>query len=768
MKKNDRNYWLNAWFYALVALGLAWVFDQWIFTILTIPLDGVESHWLLKLSLVGTVIVFGYRLKYSLIFIGVVAVLLAFTALVLPTTFGQWWQWLELLIQNYRISLYWIFYETGVLSLIPELTPLLIQCTTLLLGILLTFVLSNGWLTLVLIGIPMFYFPIILMHPYWLVVVLIGLSLALTLLFKPRIGRLHQQPINLITMVSISLVLALLTYHVSNWLGPEPFYNSWLNQWLTQDSRFDLVDQLDDPFSLFHAGYYGSDRRIGGPVSVNHEVALTVLAEYSLPSIYLRGPVYTEFSDNRWRYSLRNVLNTFQDIDEIESFGPDYFEDHQASVFGYGERDFNRTFTRLIVLPNFDRLQMVFHGGQPIQLAHLDDETDHQFHYTSFGEIYATPALNRSGYLTIGTFYESFNRDHVALDGKIAAAGYPQQERYKALLDQYDPVLSELVYAQAPPDLSRVLAIVDHFNQNYRYTLEVSPIPFGQAFVETFLRDKEGYCVYYGSLLTLLLQDMGFNARYVEGYVVPEGSGMSTSFTSARVVTNSSAHAWTELYIEDIGWYPLDATPSSHLSYLSTYQRPDLPGPQPQTPTETDPIDETSPETPIPAETETNDIETGPESGPNEPITHGIWQPFLISLFLVGLIAVGFERVQSYRHRLDLTYLRSYQKKSRHDLVRWIWKDILTIAGYDLDLSEKSLTMSQIFGLITDKYYLHDRYLLEPAQRVLLEIHFSNHRIDETDFERFIEFYRSVQRRHQRLSHSLLYFIRRLFGGPHL
>ena len=94
---------------------------------------------------------------------------------------------------------------------------------------------------------------------------------------------------------------------------------------------------------------------------------------------------------------------------------------------------------------------------------------------------------------------------------------------------------------------------------------------------------KRGYCAHFATAATLLLRSYGIPARYVEGYVIDQ-SNISESgriaeyeyndfFSGENPIENShvisveipdgNAHAWTEVYIENFGWIPVDMTPPS-------------------------------------------------------------------------------------------------------------------------------------------------------------------------------------------------------------
>lgn len=127
-------------------------------------------------------------------------------------------------------------------------------------------------------------------------------------------------------------------------------------------------------------------------------------------------------------------------------------------------------------------------------------------------------------------------------------------------------------------------ALKNYYQENYPYTVRPGKTPRRKDFVNYFLTEnKKGYCSYFASAAVLIFRYMGIPARYVEGYAVDydqildgelvEGAeyadyydGYSeigeTAYVSVNV-TDADAHAWVEVYDPEIGWYPVDVTPSS-------------------------------------------------------------------------------------------------------------------------------------------------------------------------------------------------------------
>jgi len=102
-----------------------------------------------------------------------------------------------------------------------------------------------------------------------------------------------------------------------------------------------------------------------------------------------------------------------------------------------------------------------------------------------------------------------------------------------------------------------------YFSESFSYSLDVSPLAAGDNFLESFLRDKEGYEIHFATLATLLLREAGIPARYVEGYYLSaKDTGIYTKMKSVTFdLPDSSAHAWVEVYEDGVGWLPVEVTP---------------------------------------------------------------------------------------------------------------------------------------------------------------------------------------------------------------
>ncbi|MGY1643347.1 transglutaminase family protein [Geodermatophilus sp. SYSU D00703] len=136
----------------------------------------------------------------------------------------------------------------------------------------------------------------------------------------------------------------------------------------------------------------------------------------------------------------------------------------------------------------------------------------------------------------------------------------PLVQRYTAL-PPLDPEVQELVArltdGRSAP-YARVRALYDYLtdrDNGFVYSLSTAPGTTGDDLVD-FLRLRRGYCEQYAGAMAVLVRAAGVPARVVLGYtpgtVQPDGS---------RLVTSSDAHAWVEVYFDDLGWIPFDPTP---------------------------------------------------------------------------------------------------------------------------------------------------------------------------------------------------------------
>ncbi len=129
----------------------------------------------------------------------------------------------------------------------------------------------------------------------------------------------------------------------------------------------------------------------------------------------------------------------------------------------------------------------------------------------------------------------------------------------------------------------KVMAVIDYLKDNYTYTLSPrQPSDDKLNPVQAFLLDtREGYCVQFATAAALMLRTLGVPTRYCEGFIASEFildkaenlKGNEGRYTAT--VTDYNAHAWIEVYVNNIGWLTFETTPEY---YSGMYEHYNLPG----------------------------------------------------------------------------------------------------------------------------------------------------------------------------------------------
>lgn len=152
----------------------------------------------------------------------------------------------------------------------------------------------------------------------------------------------------------------------------------------------------------------------------------------------------------------------------------------------------------------------------------------------------------------------------------------PRDEAQQATGDSY-PSNIESKYTQLPDDIpNRLVRHTDEITANTsnpyemaeeiqawlqsekEYSLDVNHNESGDIADEFVFEMNEGYCEYFATTMTVMLRTQDIPARYVTGY----GPGEERD-DGRYLLRGKNAHAWVEVYFEDVGWVPFDPTPSA-------------------------------------------------------------------------------------------------------------------------------------------------------------------------------------------------------------
>ena len=91
--------------------------------------------------------------------------------------------------------------------------------------------------------------------------------------------------------------------------------------------------------------------------------------------------------------------------------------------------------------------------------------------------------------------------------------------------------------------------------EKFYYTLR--PPTLGEDSIDDFLfHTRKGFCEHYASSFTYLMRAAGIPARVIAGYM----GGVKNQYGDYYIVSQSDAHAWSEVWLAGKGWVRVDPT----------------------------------------------------------------------------------------------------------------------------------------------------------------------------------------------------------------
>jgi hypothetical protein len=147
--------------------------------------------------------------------------------------------------------------------------------------------------------------------------------------------------------------------------------------------------------------------------------------------------------------------------------------------------------------------------------------------------------------------YPQYNTGPLATELSAFALQLPQRvnQRTYALANQWR------VEEREP---SRIIdRALGYFRDNPFYYTRQPPVLTGDSVVDQFLFEtRRGFCEHFAASFVTLMRAAGVPARVVTGYQ----GGEVNALGDYLIVRQSDAHAWAEVWLEDLGWRRVDPT----------------------------------------------------------------------------------------------------------------------------------------------------------------------------------------------------------------
>lgn len=316
-------------------------------------------------------------------------------------------------------------------------------------------------------------------------------------------------------------------------------------------------------FSMKNLGFEQQDGRMGGPVQLSDDKYLSVTAEYP---ILLRGAVMDFYTGENWIMGAPDGDFRFDSI---------FWQGHKRDAFGlnkpYGD-EAKRLFDELTATQTLtinyqtSKFSTLFAGGMLKDINFRKYGIAESIYFNMRSELYMhyrVPSFARLDLETRvwKTNLPDFEQQFLILEELARNRGDKYfsviKERYTQLPDTLTEHIKELsldITADSSSPYQKAKAIEKWLAENCEYTLKPVVPPENIDFVEHFLDTREGYCTYYASTMAVLARYAGLPSRYVTGFGLERYSNKGTLY----IATGKTAHAWTEIYFDGIGWVEFD------------------------------------------------------------------------------------------------------------------------------------------------------------------------------------------------------------------
>ncbi len=110
--------------------------------------------------------------------------------------------------------------------------------------------------------------------------------------------------------------------------------------------------------------------------------------------------------------------------------------------------------------------------------------------------------------------------------------------------------------------LAQALAVKTYLDENGIYSRRSAHAGASDPAASFLFGDLTGYCVHFAHAATYLYRSLDIPARVAAGYAVEEGARAGGSTIMIR---SGDAHAWPEIFLEDVGWVVVDLAPQTTL-----------------------------------------------------------------------------------------------------------------------------------------------------------------------------------------------------------
>lgn len=340
-------------------------------------------------------------------------------------------------------------------------------------------------------------------------------------------------------------------------IGEEWFYQAaYEAEGVVQKTVKSLVGTINDPDR-------GTVSR-GNLYPTGEEQLVLWTTDKPTETVYLKGFTGGDYSLGQWQDDPSDQV--FQNMDENSlhwgrwaSWAESMFQSMYYVINGSIQMkpyDFGREMYVRNVNDASDTWYIPYYSTWGRQGVSQHAEGDYHFYYFQQNEMDIDWDNISPQYMDTAQMYKEI-QDAYVKEAKVMYTRVPKDSV---------PRLVELCDKNPMDSVEEITAFIQTTLQEQAvYSQTPGLFPFNEDPVEYFLFDgKEGYCQHFASAAVLMYRLYGVPARYATGYAVsPEDFEEESGGTYQASVTDSSAHAWPEIFIQNQGWTPVEVTPGS-------------------------------------------------------------------------------------------------------------------------------------------------------------------------------------------------------------
>lgn len=481
--------------------------------------------------------------------------------------------------------------------------------------------------------------------------------------------------------------------------------SDWFKYWS------DIGETLGEKLENFEMPQLNVDKDVidNRPPEFNEKPVLTItMEEKPQGTLYLRGYHCGDYEDSEWKKDTTSFAKACKEYgigeeDATERLMENQFEQEEkaGSVSLEYEISFTKYCNEYAYLPYGAGWKKLPEGYELSgDYVVKSKEKEREISVTGWQRLsYLEGRMEApKDYSLFQDWYNDYVYDnYLTVSGEQdAVEDLAEELREDAVLSSYLPFITVKNHTPDTVNYFRLQlaqGVAEYLKREGSYSLELDKLPAGEDAVEYFLEnDMEGFCEHFASAGTLLLRELGVPARYVGGYIVKQSDISKEAGGYEATVMDSAAHAWTEVYLENYGWVPIEMTPG-YGGVSEAPQEPEgtEPTAEPTLPPEGEPTTtpEAEPDTTPGEPTEVPDSEPGEESeswedgedsDEDSEREDSVWGKLLTGLLIVAIVAGGSVIIYRYwqgSKRHGRKRLHGYMRRGENrNAIRWINKSM--------------------------------------------------------------------------------------------